>query len=74
MDRIESLNIFIRNNLKLLLSKKFSKMLFKKAKVDYFLGGHNFLRARMRHQQLFNCARVFYVSNLRKFGFVVKIY
>ena len=40
MDRIEALNLFVKSNFKLLLSKDFRHELFKRAKLDFFLDGH----------------------------------
>ena len=40
MDRNEALNLFVRNNFKLILSKDFLKETFRKAKLSFFLDGY----------------------------------
>jgi len=37
MDRTEALSIFVKANLKFMLSKEFPQVLFKRAKLDFFL-------------------------------------
>lgn len=40
MDRNEALNLFVRSNFKLILSKDFPKETFRKAKLSFFLDSH----------------------------------
>jgi hypothetical protein len=40
VDRNEALNLFVKSNVKLMLSEIFPKETFRRAKLDYFIGGH----------------------------------
>ena len=63
MERKEALNIFVKNNIDLLLLEKFSTAHFKRSKLDFFLDRNKKHIGVPKNKEIAECAASFLINN-----------